>query len=373
MPQQIVLLGVDYRRAPVEVREELSFSQDQTLALLPELVKLGGVQEAFLLATCNRTEFYLAYTGESPVPSVLETLRTLRSQARALHEDCLRFIELGESAVTHLFRVAAGIDSQIMGDTHIVAQIKQAHRLACQAGTLGPLLDRTLTESLRAAKRARRETGIGKGAASVGGAVLRSVRHGFADTSKVRVLVLGGGEAGRDIASHLSKARPASFTFSARNADQAASMACEFQGCVIAWDQILNHLASIDVLVTATSARLEVLNRDAVERFTACRGRQLLIVDAGIPRNADPAVAELKHVRLLNLDSLDREQEQALRSRRQEIPRVDAILDQELDRWRRWWQRRAGNTRARTENGETVHSPLGQTGLAARTSYSYVG
>ncbi|HSR08892.1 MAG TPA: glutamyl-tRNA reductase, partial [Bryobacteraceae bacterium] len=341
MTPQIVLLGVDHRRAPVEVREELSFTQDQVLALLPELVERSGAQEAFLLATCNRTEFYLAYDGESPVAAVLQILKRLRSQARCLHEDCLRFIETDDRAAGHLFRVTAGIESQLLGDTQIVTQVKQAHRLAVEAGTLGPWLDRTVTESLRAAKRARRETEIGKGAASVGAAVLRSVRHAFADLSQVGVMVLGGGEAGRDIAHHLSKVPLASLTFAARNQEQAASMAREFHGVAANWGEVHNRLPAVDVLIAATSARLAILDEAPLRCVTQNRSRSLLIVDAGIPRNVDPGVAELSHVRLLNLDSLEREQAQALEARRQEIPRVESILAQELERWRRWWLQRS--------------------------------
>jgi len=341
MSQQIVLVGVDYHLAPVEVREELSFTRDQALELLPELVKESGAQEAVLLATCNRTEVYLAYKGESPVASVLGTLRRVRRHARALREDCLRFIELGECAALHLFRVASGIDSQILGDTHIVTQVKESHRTAAEAGTLGPYLDRTVTESLRAGKRARRETEIGKGAASVGAAVLRSVRHAFTDQTGVRVLVLGGGKAGRDIAYHLSKVRLKSLAFAARNPEQARQLAHEFHGCTVAWDRVHNELSATDVLVTAASARLAMLDQHAARGFTEERQRKLLIVDAGIPRNVDPAVAQLPQVQLLNLDALDREQEQALAARRREVPRVEAILAEELERWRRWWQRRS--------------------------------
>ncbi len=341
MTEQIVLLGVDYRRAPVEVREELSFTPDQVLALLPELVERSGAQEAFLLATCNRTEFYLAYNGESPVASVLQILKTLRSHARSLHEDCLRFIETGDRAAEHLFRVTAGIESQLLGDTQIVTQVKQAHRLATEAGTLGPWLDRTVTESLRAAKRARRETEIGKGAASVGAAVLRSVRRAFTDSSQVRVMVLGGGEAGRDIAYHLSKVRLANLTFSARNQEQSASMAREFHGATADWSEVHNWLPGVDVLIAATSARLTILDEAPLRCFTQSRSRPLLIVDAGVPRNVDPGVAELPHVSLLNLDSLEQEQAQALEARRREIPRVESILAHELNRWRRWWLRRS--------------------------------
>lgn len=357
MAQHIVLAGIDYRRAPVEVREELSFAPDQALQALPRLVEIDGVREALLLATCNRTEFYLAYDGPSPVASLLEYLRGLRRSARALHQDCLRFVESGDDAVRHLFRVAAGIDSQILGDTHIVRQVKQAQRLAVEAATLGPLLDRAVTESLRAAKRARRETGIGRGAASVGAAVLRSVRRVFADPARVRVLVLGAGQAGRDIAYHLAKVPFASLTFACRNPDQAAGMAREFHGCAAEWKDVPGQLPAVEVVIAATAARLPFLDRNIVGARSEEHLEPLLIVDAGIPRNADPTVAELPRVHLLNLDALDQEQEQSLEARRREIPRVEAILAEELERWKRWWQRRAPGMRA--ELGSPPPGPIG--------------
>lgn len=346
MHVHIVLIGVDYRRAPLEVREELSFTREQTLEILPELIKTEGVQEALLLGTCNRTEFYLAHHGESPVAPVLATLRKTRNHARALHHHCLRFIETEDRAAEHLFRVAAGIDSQILGDTHIVAQIKQAHRSSAEAGTLGLFLDRTVTESLRAAKRARRETQIGKGASSVGAAALRSVRQTFADLNQIRVLVLGGGRAGRDIAYHLSKVSLGGLTFAARNFEQAASMAREFKGRATEWDHVPAELKVADVVVAATPARLPFLSKESILDVTVQRQQPLLIVDAGIPRNADPAVAELPSVNLLNLDGLCQEQAEALARRQFEIPHVEAILTEELRRWRRWWAIRCADREA---------------------------
>ncbi len=341
MALELALVGVNHHRAPLDVREELSFSRQEAIHLLPQVVAVSGISEALLLSTCNRTEFYLAYDGGPAVEPLLEILKKTRRQARALHNECLRYVEIGEHAARHLFRVAAGIDSQILGDTYIVRQVKEAHRTAADAGTLGPLLDRTVTESLRAAKRARRETAIGRGAVSVGAAVLRSVRRFVADLTTARVMILGGGDAGRDIACHLSKVKLGGLLFAARNAGQAQLLAREFRGEAIDWDWVPEGLAAVDVVVAATSARLSVLDRSVVEGRIQARSTTLLLVDAGVPRNVDVAVGDLPHVRLLNLDSLDREQEQALAARRAEIPRVEAILAEELERWRRWRRRRA--------------------------------
>lgn len=341
MPIQIALIGVDYRRATLEAREELSFTLEQGLEMLRDLGQSTDAQEIVLLSTCNRTEFYLAYREPCPVSPLVTTLRKVRKHRRLLREDCMPFIEMGEDAVEHLFRVAAGIESQILGDTHIVAQIKQAHRLAAQAGTLGPLLDRMVTESLRAAKRARSETQIGRGAASVGAAVLRTIRHEFGNIESTRILVLGAGEAGRDIASHLCKAASGSLMFAARDSQQSSMMAREFSGCAVEWKTVPKQLKTVDVLVAATAARLAILGADAVRDVIADRQKHLLIVDAGVPRNVDPEVGELVNVRLLNLDALCREQEEALMARRSEIPRVRAILSEEIKRWQRWWEARS--------------------------------
>ena len=336
MTVRIVLLGINQRNAPVEIREEVNLSGAHAMAVLPELSERSGAREAFVLSTCNRTEFYFAHDDDAPIASLREALRTQWPNTRAFEQGYLHCVPHEAKAVSHLFRVASGIESQVLGDTQIVAQIKQAHRIADQAGTLGPILDRARTASLRASKRARTETAIGKGASSVGGAVLRSVRQAFTNLERTRVLVIGGGSAGRDIARHLSKTGLARLAFATRNPSQAAALAREFQGDQVGWNDVAHEMATTHVLITATTARLDLLSKESVQQFASSRSDQMLIVDAGVPRNVDPAVVELPFVQLLNLDSLAREHEHALAARRQEIPKVEAILDEELIRWQRW-------------------------------------
>ena len=343
MTPRIVLLGIDHRSAPVGIREELSLTGAQAMGVLPELLNGSGAREGFVLSTCNRTEFYFVHEGDTPIAAVLEMLGAQWPKVQAFHKSYLQCVPNEAQAVAHLFRVASGIESQVLGDTHIVAQVKDAHRIADQAGTLGPILDRALTASLRAAKRARTETAIGRGATSVGGAVLRSMRRVFTDLERARVLVLGGGAGGRDIARHMSKVRLGGLSFSTRNPSQAAILAKEFHGTEVAWDNVPRELVTTHVLIAATSARLEVLSRKSIQQFTSGRNEQLLIVDTGVPRNAEPAVAELPLVQLLNLDSLAREHERALAARREEIPKVEAILAEELVRWQRWRRHAAIN------------------------------
>lgn len=340
MTSNLFVVGINRHRAPLEIREELSFTRGQARELLPRLASCLGVQEALLLSTCNRTEVYGYGSPESAIPAILNTLRAARPEARALDKSYFRFVELGDDAVRHLFRVAAGIESQILGDTHIVAQVKEAFHMAGEAGTLGAYLDRAVTEALRAAKRARRETRIGEGSASIGGAVLRSIRASFAEPKQTGILVLGAGEAGRDIARHLAKANLGTLSFSARNPEQARAMAREFSGHAVEWDCVAERLALTDVLITATSGRLAFLDGEALQK-AAGRGSGFLIIDAGNPRNVDPAAAELAGVKILNLEALNSEQDEALLARRLEIPRVETILNRDLERWRNWRRRRA--------------------------------
>jgi glutamyl-tRNA reductase len=335
MTSQLAFLGVDYRQANLAVREQLNFTASEQRQLLPKLTALPEVDEALLLVTCNRTELYLAGRG-CPIHRILDTFAELRPQGASACEASLHRVQPGDHAALHLFRVAAGIDSQILGDTNVVMQVKQAHRAAAEAGTLGPILDRTVTESLRAAKRARRETTIGHGSASVGAAVLRSIRRKF--SSAARILVLGGGVAGQEISRHLAKVQLADLVFSTRNPDQATEMSRAFHGGVVPWEDVPRSLTRFDVVVAATTAQLPFFTLNALKELQA----PLVIVDAGVPRNVDPACAALENIHLVDLDSLEQEQGKALEARLREVPRVEAILEQELDRWRRWWSTRYG-------------------------------
>ena len=338
MNVQLSMLGVDYRQASLAVREQLSFTPAEQSALLARIASLPGVSEALLLATCNRTELYLAGPYHDTA-ALLGAFATFRPQAASACAESFHHCLYGEEAALHLFHVASGIDSQILGDTNVAAQVKQAHRIAAESGTLGPILDRTVTESLRAAKRARRETAIGRGSASVGAAVLRSIRSRCEALPLARIMVLGGGAAGQEISRHIAKARPASLQFSSRNPEQASEFAKVFRGEVLPWSSLPDSLATVDVVVAATSARLSFLTPEALSGILQ---RRLLIIDAGVPRNADSACGTLKNVELVDLDHLESEQSTALAARRRELPQVEALLGEEIARWRRWWWARYG-------------------------------
>lgn len=213
----IQIYGIDHSRAPIEVREQLSFSNDELLELLPLLITplasgdhTGNVQEAMLLSTCNRTEVYLVTDGiGGSYP--LEPLRRYRPEAKLMDNTCLRYHLSGEAAVSHLFSVAASLRSQVPGDTQISTQVSTAARIARIAGTLGPLLEQAVAAALRSAKRVRRETGLMAGGSGTGPAVLRCLRRFRPpETGRdrpIQVLLLGAGIMAEEVATHLLRSR----------------------------------------------------------------------------------------------------------------------------------------------------------------------
>lgn len=335
MSSEIVRLGVDFRSASLQVREQLSFTPAEAAGFL-ELCSPPGFEELAMLSTCNRTEFYaVCPTQTDATAALLAKLRQWRPDTQPVYRDCARFQQTGEQAVRGLFRVACGLESQILGDTHIQTQLRQAIEIARKSGRIGPVLGAAADCALRAAKRVRRQTAISAGSASVGAAVLRSIRKWSSSRRPLSVLVVGAGQAARDIAAHLAKSRSFSLAFTARRREAAEDIAATYGGDVCAWQSLEARLAAADVVVSAVSARVPVFSPVSMTELAAGRRWPLLVVDTGVPRNADPLIAGIAGITLLDIDCLEREQSAARAQRESQIPAAEAILDEEIERWRR--------------------------------------
>lgn len=333
MSQQIVLLGVDFRRAPIDVRERLSFSGPEAELLLTHL-RGTGFDEALLIATCNRTEFYIVSGfGSSAVGRLIEELKQCRPDAKPAYQDCHRYTAEGGGAIQHLFRVAAGLESQILGDSHVLAQVREAVARARRARTLGGTLETAITCALRAAKRVRRQTSLSAASTSIGAAALRSIRRHRPRPEQAPILVVGAGQAARDIAFHLAKIRPHALRFAARRPEAGAAMAAEYGGEAVAWDRLADAVAEAGVVITAIGDRLAELSQHQLEARRGSSAPPLLIVDAGVPRNVDPSIGRLAGVTLVDVDSLEQERAAALSFRSQQVPLAEEILVEEFGRW----------------------------------------
>lgn len=250
---QIALLGVSYRPAPVAVREALGFQPDPAAALLKQAAASRPGREALILSTCNRTEFYLvAPPGSNATGDLLSLLREVRPDAPIIHQDCHRYQLSEPAAVQHLFRVASGLDSAIPGDAQILGQVKAAMRVAVQSGSLGVTLQQALTLAVRAGKPARTETRFGWGAASLGAAIgeLLAERDAEAPVSEhlLQVLIIGAGEMARDIGRELAKHGGQQITFLNRTLSKAAQLAELCGGRALGWSSLEAALSEADVV-----------------------------------------------------------------------------------------------------------------------------
>jgi glutamyl-tRNA reductase len=335
------LWGVNYRTAPVAVREAWHFTSPKAHALLRRTAGALPGLEAVVLSTCNRTEFYLAAeAGTLAVARWRALVREGRPQGPFLGGRGRRYERRGRAAVRHLFRVAAGLDSAILGDVQILSQVKTAWSLAAKAGTLSKSLQQTLHHAASVGRRARSETGISQGCASIGSALagwLAPRCRAAACGQPAHIVVLGAGEAARNIAHHLSKQRLGRLSFLNRTESRAADLAKQCAGRAYPWQALPEVLAAADVVVAATAAPRPVLGRSLLEQVVGSRpGRPLLVVDVGLPRNVEPGGP----AEVVGIDALREQQESVLRQRQTAVPAVEALVEQEVRAWRRWWAAR---------------------------------
>jgi glutamyl-tRNA reductase len=331
------LLGVSFRTAPVAVREALSFSHSQAAALLHEATASLPGLEAVVLSTCNRTEFYLAVPPDSEaVSNWLTSLSRVRPQAPIRRSDCVRYELQGTAAARHLFGVACGLDSAILGDVQILSQVKEALTVAAESGTLGSTLQRVFSQAVHAGKRARRETTIGQGAASVG-AVLAALLAERCLTPPgghvLNILIIGAGAAARNIGQHIAKRHLGTVTFINRTDGRAEALAAYCAGHALPWSALSGALIKADVVIAATAAPQPILTRPLLhDVMKQRRQRALLVIDTGLPRNVEPGAA----VDLLDIDAIRERQEEGLAQRRAALPAVERIVEEEVNTWEHW-------------------------------------
>jgi glutamyl-tRNA reductase len=335
---EIFLLGVSFRTAPVAVRESLSFNRTEAISLLRFAAREHPGIEATVLSTCNRTEFYLAGAPDSRiVERWMALLKQFRPDARVLHSECHRYHRIGNAAARHLFRVAGGLESAILGDSQILGQVRQAVALAGGSGTLGISLQTLFAEASRAGRQARRETAIGRGAASLGSAIsgLLAERDGASrgGGSLRRIVLIGAGEIARDIGRHLAKGTPRELVFINRTLEKAESLAEDCGGRAEPWESLDDALESADCVIAATACQQPILAHSLLSGVQARRaGRPLLVIDAGVPRNVEPGSA----CELIDIDAIRERQESALKARRDAVPAVEQIVEEAVWCWTAW-------------------------------------
>src|SRR6202166_2738537 len=335
---EIVLVGLNHRTAPVEVRERVSFTTEQARRAADELRSRGILEETLVLSTCNRSEIY----GVPPEASheCAPGLSSFLSEFHAVRPDVLSgalYHHYDREAVRHLFRVSAGLDSMLLGEAEILGQVREAYRFAHENGATGPVLNRLFQGALEVGKRVRSETELGARPMSVASAGVKLAERIFGKLADRTALVLGAGTISEQVMLQLRDRGIGQLLLMNRSLERAEKLATEFHGMVMPWGEWGDALRSPDVIVSSVAAEEPILERATLEQAMAARGnRALFIMDLGLPRNVEPAAAEIYNVYLYNLDDLGGIVRQSRAMRENEIPRAETIVDEHVGKFLSW-------------------------------------
>jgi glutamyl-tRNA reductase len=333
----LIALGLNHLTAPVGLREQVAFDAAAAAAALHELRREPGVEEALILSTCNRTELYVGVAaGAEDLPQNWLS-RHHRVTPGKLDEFLYRHDE--RDAARHLFRVATGLDSMVLGEPQILGQVKDAYQLAREAHTLRAPLDRLLQHTFAVAKRVRTETRIGAHTVSVAFTAVRLAEQVFADLREACVLLIGAGDTIELAARHLADQHVRRLIVANRTLENAQDLASRYGGYAVALADLPQHLAEADVVISSTAARTPIVTRTMVEKALSTRRRRpMFMVDIAVPRDIEPGVAELPDVYLYGIDDLQQVIDDNRRSRAAAAREADAIIDLQVDRYMAWRQ-----------------------------------
>ncbi len=329
---RLALAGINHRTAPVQIREKLAFRTEDIPAALLQ-AQSRGAKEALILSTCNRVEITATLSDDIPSERLLEGLVAGRAELSA---DLLRpYVYWFEeaAAIRHLFRVAASLDSMIVGEPQILGQLKQAYAIARDGGAIGTVLEAVLPRAFNVAKRIRSETEIGQNAVSVSYAAVELAREIFGSLNKKRVLIIGAGKMSESAARHLLRAGIAEILITNRTSQRAEEMAQLFRGSVVPYEQFPSRLADADIVISSSGAPGYILTRELVRTaIDARRNQPMFLIDIAVPRNIDPAVNDLEHAFLYDMDDLQRLSERNLQARREIAEHAEGIVAEEVTR-----------------------------------------
>jgi glutamyl-tRNA reductase len=331
----LVLFSVSHHHAPVEIREKLAFDEEQRTALLHDLGEFAS--EAVSITTCNRTEIYLvAHSEDANTTNGLTRIIARHGgiEPEELSSACR--CQTGNDAARHLFRVASGLDSVILGEPQILGQVRDAMIEAHQQETSGPILERLFQRALATGKRARSRTGISRGAGSISHAAVKLAQETVGDLADKRAVTVGLGEMGCLVARNLYANGVGTIDICNRTLQRAELIAREVGGHAISWDHLAETVRGADIIITATGSDEYILTREHLTPTNGFDSQPVLIIDISVPRNVDPQVDTLPHVQLFDVDALQAVRTQGIQSREREIPKVEAIIQEELDEFIQW-------------------------------------
>lgn len=332
------VFGINHHSAPLEVREKLAFPAQRQPDALAELAGRPGVGEAVLVSTCNRTEVYCR--AESPEAARAWLVEAARRSG--LEVESFLYSHSDEAAVRHAFRVAAGLDSMVLGEPQILGQVKQSVRTAESAGTLGPHLGRLFQQTFAVAKQVRSDTALGAQSVSMSAAALRLAQNLFGDLSRTRMLFIGVGEMVELAATYFTAQRPQAVVVANRTLARGEAFAERFGAKAISLAEVPARIAEFDIVVTGTASTLPILGKGLIEgALKKRRHRPMFIADFAVPRDVEREVSQLRDVFLYSLDELGTIIQEGAESRKAAVIEAEAIVEQQVAQFRLRQQARA--------------------------------
>jgi glutamyl-tRNA reductase len=335
---EIVLIGLNHRTASVELRERVAFSAEQACEAADQLRSKGIFEESLVLSTCNRSELYgvqREISGDSARAVELFLATFHKMSPSELNGSLYRHHDT--SAARHLFRVAAGLDSMLLGEAEILGQVRDSYRIALDHGATGPVLNRLFQGALEVGKRVRTETEIGTRPVSVAFAGVKLAEQIFGRLNTHRALIVGAGATSEQVVRHLCDRGVKQLRVINRTPEHAVDLAARFGGDVIPWENLSSALAWPDLVVTSVSSAEPILSRTLLEQVMAARGnRALLLIDLGVPRNVAAGAAGLYNIYLYNIDDLTEIVEQNKKARQAEVPKAETIIEEQIEKFMHW-------------------------------------
>src|SRR4051794_11236533 len=335
---ELLALGTSHKTAPLALREKLSLPAGRAIAVMRELTAHDSIHEAVAISTCNRTELYLV--AEDPVEAENATLAILSRQADIRPTELVgsMYSIRGSEVVRHLFAVASGLDSMIVGEAEVQGQVKRSYELALSEGTTGPISNRLFRDALGTGKRVRTETGVGRSHASVSTVAVELAAGAVGDLTKRRVLVIGAGENGELTAQALHQRGVHTVFVANRRYDRAIGLAQRFGGSAVRFEDLPAELARADIVVSCTSSPHQIFGREELEVVVEERGRRpLLLIDIAVPRDIEPSVRDLcTGVTLVDMDDLQAQVARNISVREAEAEKARTLVDEDAGRFEAW-------------------------------------
>jgi glutamyl-tRNA reductase len=330
---KLLIAGLSHKTAPVEIRERLAFRPEALGAALADLKSRPGVTEACILSTCNRVEITLTTGDDADPNAIVDAFLAEHKAAAAERVGPHLYRHEGREAVHHLFRVAASLDSMVVGEPQILGQLKAAYAAAKGCGAVCGWLEGLLSRAFSVAKRVRSETGIGQMAVSVSFAAVELARKIFGSLEHRTVMVVGAGKMSELAARHLRRSGASHVFVTNRTHGKAVELAALFQGTPVEYSRFVSMLPEVDILITSSGAPEYILHKDEMQKVIAARrNKPMFLIDIAVPRNIEPAVNELDNIFLYDIDDLQGVVNANLRERMKEADHAEILVKEEVER-----------------------------------------